>query len=160
MNCEKKRKMFSDAEGMIVEATSGKRYLLFDSKNETSSKQWRYIVEGKFSFVLDLYTFKDRDYLNVSVGLYRVPEEQMDEVALDLLSLNESMALLAKFGRQDDILTFSSNFPLDFVNLDFIKSFLVRYIDTAEYHSKDIYERYELIALVHANSESTKASMN
>ena len=160
MNRVVERPLFTSAERMISELLEDSRYHIFDSIVEGESKRWRLVADGKFSFVLDLYTHKDRDFLNISVGLYKVPEESITEVALDVLSINDSLGVMAKFGRQDDILTMSSWFPLDSLKLEFIKALTLRFVDTAAHHTNKICTQYELVPLFHANGQIDKLTMN
>ena len=160
MNRVVERPLFSSAERMISELLEDSRYQIFDTNVEADGKRWRLVVDGKFSFVLDLFTTNDRDFLNISVGLYKVSEENIAEVALDLLSINDRLGVMAKFGRQDEIVTMSSWFPLDSLKLEFIKALTLRFVDTAVHHTNNICTQYELVPLFHANSLNEKLTMN
>ena len=160
MNRVVDRPLISRTEKMLTKTFEDKRYYLFDYNEQHDGKRWRFIVDGKFSFVVDLYTQKERDFLNVSTALYKMEDEVFNDVAVELLELNEKLSFVGKFGRQSNLLTCSVKFTLDSMNMDYIRDTVARFIDTAEYFTNPISKKYDLTHLMHANTFEVKKSLN
>ena len=132
--------------------TPASGYVLFKKEITPNSQVlWRGYLENKYALMLSVTKVDENFNLKISLALYEIQEAQADcvELYIDLLQLSEDMFYPnAKIGLEGRLVVFGLNFISPEVDLEHVKSLLVKLNQIAEEHLSVIALKYKLEPVV------------
>lgn len=148
----------SNTKKVINELIEGQREFILTEKQDSDGRSvWKVLVNGEFSLIINLYSWKGLYFLNVSTGLANVPAAILNEVALTALQINETLGLIGRMGLEGSVLSLSFQFPIQVVDLDYMK-FSISHAHTLAIDMLEGFRKFDLVPLM--MSLNQKSSLN